>query len=292
MRFEHPITIDQLVREYDAAGAKASEELNWYEERRWKWRIWSHFTRGTVFLGLIIGTVLPFTSIESPVVFGVTFATGTQLGLAYLVVTGLLYSLDQVFMISKTWVRYRDAQTKIESLLLECEYDWIRMQASIPDDDAAREKCDEALALFDKLVMDVRRVVEEETDVWNTQFEAARGILGKLLKQQTETVRQKVEEEKKASAEQRKAREAPRVGGVKVHIKNHTNLKGEMTLKVGNVAPKETTPKSVVVFPSVPLGQHMVTLDATNSTTDDEVKMEDLVQVVADKPAEVVFTVD
>ena len=264
--------------------------MDWYGRRQPGWRLTSYLSRGAVFLGIVAGTVLPFVKLADPKVFGVSFAGNVQLGMAFLVVAGLLYALDQAFMISLTWERYRDAQTKIESLLLECEYDWIRMKASIPDNATANEKRDEALALFDKVVMDTRRVVEEETDVWATQFAASRSFLEKLLTKRTEATQQKVDEEKKANEERRKAREAPKVNGAKVRIQNHDKLQGAITVTLGELKQRRDLPTNVVVFQLVPFGQYKVHLSGENGAGD-PVDMEDLIEVKAGGPAEATFTV-
>ena len=290
MQFQHPLTLDQLEQVFRDAVAKATKLKDWYENPRHFWRFMSYLSRGAVFLGIVVGTVLPLVSLEAPKVFGVPFESSVQLGMAFLVVAGLLYALDQVFMISLTWERYRDAQTKIESLLLECEYDWIRMKASIPDDATANEKRDEALALFDKLVMDARRVVEEETDVWATQFAASRSFLEKLLTKRTEAMQQKVDEEKEANEERRKAREVPKVNGVKVSIKNHDKLTGEITVTLGGLTQKRDPATNVVVFQSVPFGKYKVDLSGALSAGG-SVAMEDLVEVKAGAPAAATFTV-
>ncbi len=108
----------------------------------------------------------------------------------------------------------------------------------------------------DKVVMDARRVVEEETDVWATQFAASMSLLEKLLTTRTEASQQKVDEERKANEERRKARAAPKVNGVKVRIQNHDKLQGAITVTLGELKQRRDLPTNVVVFPLVPCGQY------------------------------------
>lgn len=290
MQFQHPITLDQLEKACKDAVTKATNLKDWYDWPRRLWRFMSYLSRGAIFFGIAFGTVLQLVSLVPPVLFIVTFESNVQLGMAFLVVAGLLYALDQVFMISLTWERYRNAQTKIESLLLECEGDWTRMKASIPNDKTANEKRDEALVLFDKLVMDTRRVVEEETNVWATQFAASRSFLEKLLTKQTVATQQREDEEKNANEERRKAREAPKVNGVKVRIQNHDKLKGTIEVTLGELKEQRDRPTNVVVFQSVPLGQYKVYLSGKNSEGE-LIDMEDLVEVKAGSLIEATFTV-
>ncbi len=89
----------------------------------------------------------------------------------------------------------------------------------MPEDTAAHEKRQEAISLFEKLVLDARRMVEEETAAWSTQLQEARTRMGTLLKEQTDAVKKLKEEDEKAREKRRLSEEAPTVNGVKVQIR-------------------------------------------------------------------------
>ncbi len=186
MKAQHPPTLDQLQQFRGKVVAWATNLKNWHESKRRFWRFMSHVSLGAAFLGIVVGTILPLVSLDAQNVLGMPFESTVRFSMAFLIVAGLAYTLNQAFTISLNWERHRDAQTKIETLLQESEDGWIRMKASIPDDDTPNEKRDEALALCHNLVMGVTRVDEEGTDVWATEIAAGRSALEKLLTKWTE----------------------------------------------------------------------------------------------------------
>lgn len=287
---QDPITIEQLDAVYLQAVETAKVDLGWYTTHKQRWWPLAMVNRVIVFVGLLLGAVLPFVKVEALSIGSVTFEGGTQLGYALLVVTGLVLGLDRIFMLSQTWVRFRDAEMKIKSRILESDWDWARMKASMSAEGAAAARSDEALGLFDAFAMDVRAVVENETKLWTTQLRESGAALRELLKSQTEKRKEQSEQENEDAEARRAKREQPRAKGLKVVIENHAKLKGTVKLAVGDRTELRTDPPSVVVVESVPFGEHKLLLEAT-SQAGDPVTLEDLVEVAAAKPAVVTLTI-
>ena len=172
-----------------------------------------------------------------------------EAGYACLLVAVLVLGLDHVFMISGTWIRYINAMTKIRTVILKAEFEWARMKSSMASDGAAHEQRDKAYELFQRLVLDSRKVIEDETSAWGSELGQAFQKLEGLVKEQRVGLETLHKEEKKTREEAENAAGAPTTGGVTVDIDKIEKLQGAITVAVDEHVIERSMPIHRVVFP-------------------------------------------
>jgi len=131
---------------------------------------------------------------------------------------GLFVSIDRLGDFTSGWVRYMNAQQKVERLRVAFELDWSALKVK----QATTERMLERATAF---VVEVSKVVENETQEWATEFQNA-------LKE--------TERERKAAAE------AERTGALEISVTNHESVP-EWTLEVDGNARGRTTGKRLAV---------------------------------------------
>lgn len=292
MPLTHPVTLASLDSAYKEAVANAESEYKWYEKRKpgYTWLSW--ILRGVIVIFVVLGVLLPLSQSQGAVdiVGPLTFPSTAHAGYACFVLAGLLLGLNHVFMVSGTWIRYMNAMTKIKTLTLSTEYDWIKLRTSIADDAAAHENREKAIELFKKLVVETRKVVDEETAGWGTEFNQALQKLESLVKDNRATVEALAKEEQKAREAARKLAEASPTGGLSVEIDKPEKLKGIISVSVDDFSVERPSPLPKVVIPNVSSGQHMVLFKGTD-VAGNAVRAEDLVVVEANKITRVPFSI-
>jgi hypothetical protein len=282
MNFSNPVTIASLNTAFQEAVARAEKDFQWYASRTKRHRTMSILVRGVTIVAGILGVILPLTTKGPVSILGLRFDGPAEAGYACLLVAVLVLGLDHVFMISGTWIRYINAMTKIRTIILKAEFDWARMKSSMASDGAAHEQRDKAYELFQRLVLDSRKVIEDETSAWGSELGQAFQKLEGLVKEQRVGLETLHKEEKKTREEAEKAAGAPTTGGVTVEIDKIEKLQGAITVAVDEHVIERSMPIHRVVFPRVPAGQHAVMLTGTDASGK-QVRAEDLVVVEANK---------
>jgi hypothetical protein len=185
INIQFPVTIAGLQQAFEDSKAKAEKDHKWYKDRKWRPRTLSYLIRCVAIIAIGLGTILPLTPKDHPVwIVSVLFPGPVEAGYSFLLLAVLFLAMDKVFMQSATWKRYIMAEAKIETLIVKAEYDWQRMKSGISDDADAHEQRGKALDLFRKLVLDTRKVVEDETAGWGTELSQALQKLDSLVKEQ------------------------------------------------------------------------------------------------------------
>ena len=286
MNLQSPVTIAALQAAFDSSVAKAEADFRWYADRIRRYRILSFVIRGLTLLAIILGVTLPLTSKDRINFYW--FDGPAEAGYACLIVAVLVLGVDHVFMLSGTWVRFINALTKIRTLILRAEYDWARMKSGLANDAVAHEQKDKACELFERLVLDSRKVVEDETATWGSELGQALQRLDGLVKEQRIALDTVHKEEQKAREAAEKSAKIATTGGLAVQIDQPDTLQGLLTIRLDDEAVERSVPVQKVVFPRVPEGQHAIVLTGTD-TTGNQVRVEDLVIVEANKIANVVL---
>ena len=110
----------------------------------------------------------------------------TQLGVAALVLGGLLQVADRVFGWSSGWLRYITTATAMENLSRKFELDW----AGYVLGKGGTLAVDDIKPLFDiatQLQESLMKLQNDETDKWVTEFNTGATLLGDLIKSQRES---------------------------------------------------------------------------------------------------------
>ncbi|MBM3240298.1 SLATT domain-containing protein [Candidatus Poribacteria bacterium] len=290
MEIQNTVTIAALEQAFKASLAKAEKDCNWYKERIWRSRALSYLIRGITLIAVVLGIILPLTKKDTVDKFLVLFDGPAEAGYSFLLLAILVLAMDYVFMLSGTWARYINAMTKIETLISKAEYDWQRMKSGIASDGDAHEQREKAFNLFQKLVLDSRKVVEDETAAWGTELSQALQKLDSLVKEQRIAVETLYKEEKTARDEANKIESSTTTGGITVEIDKPEKLKGVLTMAVDDQTIERVVPIQKVVFPGVKAGQHAVVLKATD-INGNAVWAEDLAFVEVNKIVNIKFMV-
>lgn len=290
MSIQDPVTVAGLDQAFKDAVGKAESDYRWYDDRKWRPRTLSYLIRGVTMIAIVLGVILPLTR-KGPVdMLLVSFDGPAEAGYSFLLLAVLVLALDHVFMLSGAWARYIDAMTKIRTLILKGECDWQRMRSGLSSDGAAYEQREKAFDLFQRLVLDSRKVVEDETAAWGTELSQALQKLDSLVKDQRIAAETLYREEQKARDEANRIENAATTGGVTVEIDNPGKLKGVLTVAVDELTIERAVPIQKVVFPRVKPGQQAVVLKATD-VNGNAVRAEDLAVVEVNKIANIKFTI-
>ena len=129
----------------------------------------------------------------------------------FLGLAGLLILLDKFLGCTNAWLRYLSASQKIGNLLRTFRFDWEAELAAIGMKDLTTEQVQQMISRCRSLVVDVDRVVSEETQAWVNEFKT-------ILKQVDQA-----------------AREAPKqapLGGIDVEVTNGDQVTGNWNLKI------------------------------------------------------------
>lgn len=183
LKIKKPVTLEQLDAIYINTVKRAQTDMHWYQKRQRRWRLSSRLIRLVVFTMLLIGAVIPLVDPQN-----------AQKGYIALVVAGLSFSLDKIFLVSQTWVRYMSAEMNIRTIILEFRYDFLITRAELIDT-INEPQSREILSQFRRFLLSVHNVVKLETDTWTTQLDTALKMLGDTMKKQTEMVEKKFHSE-------------------------------------------------------------------------------------------------
>lgn len=196
LKIKKPLSLEQLNEIYLNTVQRALTDMHWYQKRQRRWRLGSRLIRAMVFVMLLIGVVIPLVE-----------AKNAQYGYIALVLGGLTFSLDRIFLVSQTWVRYMSAEMVIKTLILEFRYDFLIKRADLIDT-ISESQSRAILTEFRSFLLSIHDVVKDETNTWTTQLDTALKMLGDTMKKQTEMVEKKiktVEEQERKTAEKAKA---------------------------------------------------------------------------------------
>ncbi len=282
MNFSNPVTVASLDAAFRESLGRAEKDFRWYANRTRRYRGLSILVRGVAIVTGLLGVILPLTTKGPISIFGLRFDGPAEAGYASLLIAVLVLGLDHVFMISGTWIRYINALTKIRTLILKTEYDWQKMKSSMGNDGAAHEQRDQAYDLFQKLVLDSRKIIEDETSSWGSELGQAFQKLEGLVKEQRMGLETLYKEEKNSREETEKLAQDPTFGGIIVEIDRMEKLQGAINVAVDDRVVERSNPIPKVVFPRVAAGQHAVMLTGTD-TGGKQIRAEDLVVVEANK---------
>jgi hypothetical protein len=166
---------------FEAAVVHAEDRIAWYERKSGEQsvvakslRLWAiiFFSLGTmapIVLSIFVKLAASNDANQSAAVASWPFA---EIGYVLLAVAGALVVFDQFFDASASWMRFRQAQARLEVLLADFRFSWARLLASqngaIVDGPAAGT----AVNLLRTFVVQIEITAEAETKEWAEQFRA------------------------------------------------------------------------------------------------------------------------
>lgn len=258
------ISRSDLDKRYGTVLTKALEKKVWYDKKKPKWMLWAMTVKILAVIGLGLSILIPAiqTMGETDSVKGIN-ASPIEISFFLLLLSGFVFSLDHLFMLTGTWIRYTNAGLAIDLAIATAEHTWKSLRVSLINDAKAFENKDKAFEIFRRLAEKVEEIKKTETEAWATGLVSANKELGARIKAQTEEVKglrvKAQEEEKKAKAD---AVRSEKTVGVVVNLTNHQQLIGPTTVMVGDQIFEFGEPVENVVFESVPIGRHKIIVNS------------------------------
>jgi len=174
--------IEKLDQLYAASLKLAEDDARWYQKRQRGWRIGSIVVRILTYITLAIGVVFPLIAKPGLANYGYPF----------LVVSGLLFSLDRTFLISQTWMRYISAEMEIRSLILDFRYWWYEKRCELLENKG--ETFYPQIRMFKTFICKVQDIITKETASWELELKESLAAMGNRLKARSAEIESKEQE--------------------------------------------------------------------------------------------------
>lgn len=174
-----------LQRLFQAAVAHAQSRLEWYDRKAGSKGKLARRLRGWALLLFAIGTLAPILltllyqlakafgngkTDQLAVVDVIAKVPLAEVGFVSLGLAGALVVFDQFFDISGTWIRFRQAQARLEVLLADLRFAWAGLLVSSGGSFADRTTALAAVSLLRDFVGQVEQLAETETREWADRF--------------------------------------------------------------------------------------------------------------------------
>jgi SMODS and SLOG-associating 2TM effector domain 2 len=174
-----------LKRLFQAAVAHAQSRLDWYDKKAGNKGKVARGLRGWALCLFAMGTLAP---ILLTLLYKLAQAFGTgkadeagfvdtiakiplaEIGFVSLGFAGALVIFDQFFDTSGSWIRFRQAQARLEVLLADLRFAWAGLLASSGGTFSDRSTVAGAVKLLRDFVVQVEQLAETETKEWADRF--------------------------------------------------------------------------------------------------------------------------
>lgn len=267
-------TIDEsLSIIYSRINKKSREMCSWYWRSIKSKKRSSLIARSFAVFFLIIGTVLPILS--AVLETAEAKLALTQLGLAMLVIAGLLTAVDKIFGWSGGWMRYIQTVTSMENLIKVYQMEWDKYIISTTKP-LEKEDVISLLNLSSGLMNELIKLLSEETNKWVVEFNASISLLESTIKAQREETekkldsirvslsdKSKLEKEKKEAEEKAKER-----GSVQVQFNYQNNNLIKLKLKFDEEEESDFYGKSWAKLKVEP-GQHILKIETVTDPVEE-----------------------
>ncbi|MCE7057980.1 SLATT domain-containing protein [Algoriphagus sp. AGSA1] len=184
-------SIDESLKViYDWINLKSREMCDWYWQSIKEKKISSLLSRSIAVFFLIVGTIFPLlAAVMDPAKLKLLF---TQLGVAMLVIAGLLTLADRIFGWSSGWMRYIQTVTSMENLVGVYKIEWANYIAlkTTPLEMA------DLIVLFNLTIAlhnELLKLLSEETNKWIIEFNASISLLEATIKAQRDEAEKKLD---------------------------------------------------------------------------------------------------
>ena len=223
-----------LDKSYDYVLKLADELARWYLIHKNPKRLGARLLRiGAILLGSGAAIV--------PILVGMQTDSGpipVELASILAALAGTLILLDKLLGCSTGWVRYMDAYFRIDRLVETFQFEWNKKAATLQGAAPDPQQIQDMLTLASETMDGLKKVVEEESRQWATEFMSA-------VKQ--------IDDAQKAAIDAAKAAEsALRDGAINLTVENGDKCKEPWTLTVNGGPPTSHTGTTAAVSPLKP----------------------------------------
>ena len=147
------------------------EQLNWYEKKRRKRRIFSAILLSAAIILFSASLILPLipgtiSKVENLNTLGVYYAYGY----IFLIATSMILLGDRLFGHSNGWIRYTLAYLQIDSVSSEFHSKWMEIIPQLEDESISNETRIAAIQLLRTFDTSLKNIVRKETEDWRNIF--------------------------------------------------------------------------------------------------------------------------
>jgi hypothetical protein len=173
-----------LKQLFQAAVAHAQNRIDWYNEKaEEKGRVARRQRRLSLLL-FAVGTLAPIlltllskfaqalanSTSQSAILDLIAGLPLAEFGFVALGIAGALVIFDQFFDTSGSWMRFRQAQARIEVLLADLRFTWAELLIQSDGAPADGKAATASVALLREFVVKVEQLTETETKEWAERF--------------------------------------------------------------------------------------------------------------------------
>jgi len=220
---------------------QCNTQYNYYDKQATIFRWLSRLTR-TMALGLSIAALwLTFAKVDYPWL-NHTFGGAPESAIFFVALTGILVSVDKLFIISNNWKRSTIAKMRIDELINAVEFRWRRVLLEVKETGITDAELAVAMDFFEQKQRELHEVLKVETNTWGDNIDTALSSLKSVL----DSTRQQAEEETRravARAHQHNATTCI----VKLKLSEALVRKGIVTLSLGGATHQREAAKDMVI---------------------------------------------
>lgn len=226
--------------------ARAIETIDWYLVRkRWPRQL-SRMLRSAAILFCAAGGVIPLlNNVDlSGDLWGVKWSLPSSARWGYILFALAASSIltDRYFGFSSSWMRYMKAQMSLQRALERFQLSWGIWQIHSKDNFSTKDKQHAAIALLESFSSQIGELVDEEFNIWTTQFKE------QLAELQTAINKKNTEN---------------RPGNIVVHYHSDTAINGKADIYLDNILTKQVDSRSILLTATTP-GNHFIQVKANS----------------------------
>lgn len=280
---------------FDSTLGFIDENIDYYQYRiKWRRRM-SWVVRGLVLVTLIVGILLPIYAAglpEDP--SGPSKFQLSMFGYYVIVLGGLIFAIDQTFLITKSWMRFTVTMISLQDVKKDFVDSWD--QSFHKAAEKSEENFKAALTLGSEYKDKAQILVEQETNQWVQDLTAAMTSLEQRIAKQEKKLESKFETMmKERNAAQEAQVQSAQLGAILVKFQKPDIYQGDMAVSLdGPDAKTATIPAGTAkhAFGKLRQGVYTVTLQSRQKDAQGQprdVSDSDVVTLAAGGKAEVSF---
>jgi hypothetical protein len=237
---------------YQRTDKRIAERIDWYKKRVFWYRRGNGLVRIGGFLALCVGVAYPAIFPEAD--FKIPYFA--------VLAGGLILIADRVFMFSRTWVRYIQAQLGLEATKAELEYDWRRLEGLIVSDSDAYAKWTDVIDILKASVTKAEKIVLDETASWQGELDQA---LKALSDQIDSTVKATVAARDQATKQLEDKSSSQKAGAINLTVKSAKATLSGVSVSIGKDSRTNISIPAQLSFGGLPPGHQVILAKGTRT---------------------------
>lgn len=194
--------LDCLSRLRERADQEALKAITWYYDKKKSKNFWSRWLRFWAITLTVMGGLIPVLSaagavqlalryygIKEPAVSQFVELRFNQLGYVFIGLAAGCVAFDRFFGFSTNWMRYIGAAMRIETARVRFAFEWEHLVAPLRGREPNEDEIRQLLHIIQRLSLDVREAIEQETGAWISEFQTNLAQLDKETKALFESAR-------------------------------------------------------------------------------------------------------